>query len=525
VAEISARRVAVIAAVAAALVGGTVAGGVAAAWASRKRDSSAPLSGGSSAVATAAVVRTNLSTTVQVGGSISYDGSFAVTVPSGSSAQQVAQGQQQLVQAQQALANDEIMNSYDARQDQDAVTVAQNNADTAAAGLSADEAKQVQACAGREASTQACAQDIQRVSQDHQQLNQAEEQLESAQLNADRDYQQAQARLQSDDDQIESADSSLTDSEGTEAGSGTIYTSLPKVGDVISEDHIVYAADGVPVPLLYGSIAAYRAFRVGMSDGPDVGELTHDLMELGFGAGLTWSNHYSSGTAAAVGRWQAALGLPVTGTVLLGQAVFEAGPLRVTNVTPSVGQDVAPGSIIEATSITPVVTVALDVTQEDLVKPGDVVSIVLPDGTSTVEGRVQAVGTVASCPGGGGTGTGSGGPSGSGSSDQSPCESGGSGNSSTPTVTVTITLDRTPRGAALDQAPVNVNITTDRADDVLAVPVNALLALQDGGYGLDVVAGTSSHLVGVTTGLYSSTLVQVSGSGITAGTRVEVPSS
>jgi hypothetical protein len=165
------------------------------------------------------------------------------------------------------------------------------------------------------------------------------------------------------------------------------------------------------------------------------------------------------------------------------------------------------------------------VTQEDLVKPGDVVSIVLPDGTSTVEGRVQAVGTVASCPGGGGTGTGSGGPSGSGSSDQSPCESGGSGNSSTPTVTVTITLDRTPRGAALDQAPVNVNITTDRADDVLAVPVNALLALQDGGYGLDVVAGTSSHLVGVTTGLYSSTLVQVSGSGITAGTRVEVPSS
>ena len=92
-------------------------------------------------------------------------------------------------------------------------------------------------------------------------------------------------------------------------------------------------------------------------------------------------------------------------------------------------------------------------------------------------------------------------------------------------MTVTITLDSTPPGATFDQAPVNVNITTQRADNVLAVPVNALLALQGGGFGVDVVTGNTSHLVGVTTGLYSNTLVQVSGSGITAGTLVEVPSS
>ena len=71
----------------------------------------------------------------------------------------------------------------------------------------------------------------------------------------------------------------------------------------------------------------------------------------------------------------------------------------------------------------------------------------------------------------------------------------------------------------------NVNITSQRADNVLAVPVNALLALQGGGYGVEVVTGRTSHLVGVTTGLYSSTLVQISGSGITAGVRVQVPSS
>ena len=92
-------------------------------------------------------------------------------------------------------------------------------------------------------------------------------------------------------------------------------------------------------------------------------------------------------------------------------------------------------------------------------------------------------------------------------------------------MTVTITLDSTLSGATLDQAPVNVNITSQRADNVLAVPVNALLALAGGGFGVDVVTGKTSHLVGVTTGLYSSTLVEVSGTGITAGTLVAVPSS
>ena len=124
---------------------------------------------------------------------------------------------------------------------------------------------------------------------------------------------------------------------------GTTYTSLPKVGDVISQDQSVYSVSNEPVPLLYGSIAAYRAFSVGMSDGADVGELTQDLIALGYGAGLTQSNHYSSATATAVERWQRPLGLPATGEILLGQVVFEPGPIRVTSVTPSVGESVGGG--------------------------------------------------------------------------------------------------------------------------------------------------------------------------------------
>ena len=160
--------------------------------------------------------------------------------------------------------------------------------------------------------------------------------------------------------------------------------------------------------------------------------------------------------------------------------------------------------------------------EEYLVKPGNAVSVLLPDGTTTVGGHIETVGTVAVCPGGSGIGAGSGA---SGPANQSPCESSGSGTSSTATVTVTITLDSTPPGATLDQAPVNVNITSQTVDNVLAVPVDALLAVQGGGYGVEVVTGKTSHLAGVTTGIYSDTMVQVSGTGITAGALVEAPSS
>ena len=302
-------------------------------------------------------------------------------------------------------------------------------------------------------------------------------------------------------------------------GGGGVYTWLPQPGQVIRQGQPLYAAGNQPVPLLYGTVPAYRAFNAGMSDGPDVGQLTRALIALGYGAGLTQSDTYSSATAAAVERMQRALGLPATGEIPLGGVFFEPGPIRVASVTPSPGapSQGAGSVVLTATSPAPVVTVDLDVSEEYLVKTGDAVTVVLPDGVTSVGGRIETVGTVATCPGGGGVGAGQGG--------SSPCESGGSGNTSTPTVTVTITLNSTSAGAAYDQAPVNVNITTQTVSHVLAVPVNALLALQGGGYGVDVVTGKTSHLAGVTTGLYSDTLVQVSGSGITAGTQVEVPSS
>jgi Putative peptidoglycan binding domain len=536
VAELSVKRIVASAAIAGALVGGVVAGVVAVA-ATGSNDGAAA-SSSSSSTATAAVVRTTLTTSVQEGGSIGFGGSYTIAAPSGTSSQQLAQDQLGVTKDQQSLAAEEQAESDAATADNQDIAAAETSVSTDQSTLSADQAKEAGDCAGTSASSSACSSDTQKVSQDQTQLTQAQQQLTSAQGSATRDHDQSQASVETDETTLQGDQASLALAEQNATNPGTTYTALPRVGDVLEEDQAVYSVNNQPVPLLYGSVVAYRAFYVGMSDGADVGELTADLIALGYGAGVAQSDHYASATATAVERWQRALDLPATGEILLGAVVFEPGPIRITSVTPSIGSDVGGsgggaasggdggggGTVLTATSTTPIVTVDLDVSQEYLVKSGDAVTVVLPDGTSRVGGHIETVGNVATCPSGGGTGSGTGAQSDSSSASTSTCSSGGSGTSSGPTVPVTITLDSTPPGSTLDQAPVNVDITTQTASNVLAVPVNALLALQGGGYGVQVVGGHASHLVGVTTGLYSNNLVQVTSSNISAGMRVEVPS-
>ena len=496
--------------------------------------SSAPAGSG---LATAAVVRTTLSTSVQVGGSIGYAGTYTISAPSGSSAQEVMQAKQTVTQDRQALAADQRTESDASTADNRTISSAQTGLATASSTLESDTTARTRDCSKKRPATATCTQDEQKVSQDRTALIQAQQQLAGAQATGSVDHDQNAGKVGADETKLAGDRATLASLEAAAVNTATTITWLPNTGTIIRQDRPVYSVNNERVPLLYGVIAAYRAFYVGMSDGADVAELTRDLIALGDGAGLHPSEHYSTATATAVKRWQRTLGIPATGQILLGQVVFEPGPIRVTSVTASVGTSIEGGggtstggagggggaTVLTATSAAPVVAVQLDVTDEYLVKRGDSVSVVLPNGTSTVPGRIQTVGNVATCPGGGGTGQDN--ATSGGTADQSPCASTGSGTSSTPTVTVTIQLQRTPPEAKLDQAPVNVNITSQTARNVLAVPVNALLALQGGGYGVDVVTARGSRLVGVTTGLYSNTLVQVSGPGIAAGMRVQVPAS
>jgi hypothetical protein len=152
-----------------------------------------------------------------------------------------------------------------------------------------------------------------------------------------------------------------------------------------------------------------------------------------------------------------------------------------------------------------VVTIALDAAQQTSVKVGDPVSITLPDN-STTPGHVSYVGTVATTP----------------ASDQ------GGGAPSTPTIEVDVTPDDPAATGRLDQAPVDVSITTATVRNVLAVPVDALLALAGGGYAVEEVEpGGVRRLVGVSVGLFDDAAgtVQVSGGALAAGQRVVVPTS
>ena len=192
--------------------------------------------------------------------------------------------------------------------------------------------------------------------------------------------------------------------------------------------------------------------------------------------------------------------------------VFLPGAARVASHGTALGAAVSPGAeVLEVTGTTRLVSVDLDARRQGLVKAGDAVDVELPDGT-VAKGTVTRVGTVAEA----GSGDGSGG------SQRSEED---------PTIAVTVALDDTSAAEGLDGAPVEARITSETREGVLAVPVNALVALAEGGYAVEVDGGGSRRLVRVETGLYADGLVEVEGSeqvGNTAladGTRVVVPTS
>jgi hypothetical protein len=163
-------------------------------------------------------------------------------------------------------------------------------------------------------------------------------------------------------------------------------------------------------------------------------------------------------------------------------------------------------AVMQTTSTQEVVTVNLDATKQSEAVIGEPVTVQLPDGSS-VNGKITGVSPVAQS-----SSSGSGGGSGG---------SGAGGSSSTPTATipVTVTLTGHTHVSGLDQAAVSVNFAQQRANNVLSVPVTALIAVQGGGYAVQEAAAPH-RLVPVTPGLFAAGYVQVSGTGIYPGLAV-----
>jgi multidrug efflux pump subunit AcrA (membrane-fusion protein) len=445
----------------------------------------------------ASVTQRNLSAETNVNATLGYAGAPSVAAPTGTSAQALKQAQQAVTAAEAALSADQTQAKDSAASS--AQTLAQDEAAVTAAAdqLAADQAAQTGDCA-KVAKASACTMDKQTVAKDQFALAQARSSLSAAQLQAASSGDQTNAKLAADRQAVASAQTALADAQAAALNPGTAYTAVPAVDQTLTRGQTVYALNGIPVPLWYGTIIPWRAFTLGMTDGPDVGEITANLIASGFGAGLTPTNHFSPATQTAVKRWQASLAAPQTGTVALGDVVVEPGPIIVRSVTAVVGGHIQPGQpILTASSTARQVTIALDAAQQAEVKVGDKVAITLPGGRTT-SGVVSSVGRLATAPATGGTAT----------------------------ITVVVTPTNPAATGSLDQAPVEVAITTATVDHALVVPVNALLALSTGGYAIETVdAAGIHHLLPVSLGLFDDAqgLVQVTGSGVAAGLRVVVP--
>jgi peptidoglycan hydrolase-like protein with peptidoglycan-binding domain len=278
-------------------------------------------------------------------------------------------------------------------------------------------------------------------------------------------------------------------------GGGTL-TWLPADGSIVERGRAVYRTDDAPVVLLYGALPLYRVLRSG-TDGKDVEQVERNLAELGYD-GFTVDESYTSATADAVREWQSDLGVDATGTVEPSRVVIASGPIRVADSKASVG-DPASGPVLGYTGTTRVVEIALDVAKQHLVRKGTTATVTLPDETE-VTGEVSRVGTVAT------TATAS-----------------GQGQTTT-TIDVVVSIKDQKALGTLDGAPVSVTLRSDTRENVLAAPVAALVALAEGGYGVEVIANGTSSYVAVTTGLFADGRVEISGDGIAEGTVVGMPS-
>jgi hypothetical protein len=334
------------------------------------------------------------------------------------------------------------------------------------------------------------------------------------------------------------------------AGIGGRVTWLPAMGKTVSRGKQLFRVDDQPVSLFYGDTPLFRALTAPGLVGRDVKVVADNLRALGYDIGaqpavgtrvtqpaggnpaaeprgatplpeLGSSSSGPSGPPAttpsaaptratsvkvrkgdavlttsllhAIERWQNSVGLNRPEGLGAADVVVLPYEVRVTGITARLGEE-AGAPLITVASTKKVVTAQVQPLEAESVRAADKVSVTLPDN-STATATVLGIGKVA----------------------KQADEGAGAGGDRPPTLTVTVEIDRAAAVKDLDAASVQVELTGEVKRGVLAVPVGALLALSEGGYGVQVQGGA---LVGVTTGLFVKGMVEISGAGITEGTKV-----
>ena len=275
-----------------------------------------------------------------------------------------------------------------------------------------------------------------------------------------------------------------------------VLTWLPTPGAEVRRGDPVLRANEKPVFLLYGPLPMYRRLVKNLK-GPDVEQFEANLYELGY-RGFTVDEEFSDLTDAAVRRWQKDLELPVTGAVETTAVIYAPGPLRVVQRLARIG-GTATGDVLSATGVEKVVTAAVHADDSAWAKRGAKVTVELPSG-GDVPATVSSIGTQASAP--------------AAQENAQPDEA---------TIPVTLRIKDQEKLVAFDAAPVQVRYVVSERKNVLTVPVVALLALAEGGYGVQLTGSAGTRTVAVQVGLIAGGRAEIRGPALRPGLPVVIP--
>lgn len=278
-----------------------------------------------------------------------------------------------------------------------------------------------------------------------------------------------------------------------------IVTEAAEPGDILEPGDIAARVGGRPVFVVDGATPMYRELRlvadwerdeagdkVGQMTGADVRQLQDYLIGLGFDNddSLEADGVYGSGTEKAVKAWQRSSGLVATGRVDRSQMVFINGAVRV-ETAPRIGESFLDLTI---TDLDPVITAAITNQQRSSFAIGNNVEVEFADRTIT--GTVtDATRTVS--------------PDGS------------------ATYQAEITPDPNADIDGIDPDD-NPKITARRvvAEQVLTVPVRALIALAEGGWAVEVDGPSGPTLTAIELGKVVNGYAEITG--VTEGATVLV---
>jgi len=274
-------------------------------------------------------------------------------------------------------------------------------------------------------------------------------------------------------------------------GNGTI-TGLPTVGDVVQFGHPIAEVDGEPVLLLQGTRPAWRELGPNTTNGEDIRQLETALVAMGYADAteMTVDDDWDSDTTATVKAMQGLNGMPVDGRLGTNEMVFSPDVVRIAKVSGALG-DGADAAGIEVSGLDQTVTATVKSSKVKLFEVGKPVTVTMPNDDE-IDGTVASIGASVAADDG--------------------------------SITYPVEITTTPLDVD-DGTTVDVELDVVSAEGAIAVPAEALLALAEGGYAVEVPDSSTlsgTRLIRVKIGEFADGWVQVTGD-VKAGDQVVVP--